>query len=277
MTKLISIDPENFAPDGVPLFLGDPNSKPQPTFPEYPWTFFLSAMGLISEKYPHLSPHPDDYQLRQFIECSTILDQEEFEQLFIKWTENDYFWGPSPGTAWASLIQYLRPPKKMALFKIQCPIDENEGPTKKKNHQVNPGREITRQPIYKHGPKQATSREKQKKPYLRLAQTVRSYILEHQPHPHCIKLFDKVLLHCWNKQSKRGRKVYPYGQAYAAKQLEWGKRKLESRWQWLKKQGIFNKAWNENPKLHHHSGWYVCTSIKQVAYFRDPEKRRRRS
>jgi len=130
-----------------------------------------------------------------------------------------------------------------------------------------------------------TPKPKIKKPYqksLRLKPvfrwaSVRSHILERQPYPTAIKVYDEVYKYLRNKKSKWGKKVYPYGQAYIAKQTGLTLRQVVRCWQWLKNQGIFNKRKNENPKVHHSAEWFVCTSMKQVAYFRDPKNLHRKS
>lgn len=288
MTNLKSINPRDLAPDGLPLFLGDPTAKPNQVLPEYPWNFYLAAIGLIAEKYDHLFPDPANYQLREFIECANIDGPELFEESFIRWYKIREYWGPGPKEAFAALINQLRDPKKSSLYKIHPRLIDRELSPEKPNHQVDTGREISPKPIPQHGPKTATQVSKSKKPYLRLAQDCRQWILENQPWPQCIKVFDTVLRYTFNKGSSKGRKIYRYGQAHIIRlilkkphltvreALDKG-RQIRRCWQWLKRTGFLNKAWNENPELHHNAGWFVCTSMKQRTYFRDPEKRHRPS
>jgi len=105
------------------------------------------------------------------------------------------------------------------------------------------------------------------------ALTVTEYILRHAPSKSYERTYSKTLARCWNKRSSKGKKVYPYGQAYIARLTGLNLRTIELHWSWLRKRGIFNKARNENPELHHCALWYVCTSMKQTSYFRDPENR----
>ena len=103
--------------------------------------------------------------------------------------------------------------------------------------------------------------------------TVTEYILHHSPSRSYELVYSTTLDCTKNKLSSKGKKVYPYGQAYIAKLTVKPLRTVERAWSWLRKRGIFNKARNENPEEHHCSLWYVCTSMKQVPYFRDPENR----
>jgi len=103
--------------------------------------------------------------------------------------------------------------------------------------------------------------------------TVTEYILKHAPSKSYELVYSTVLLHTKNKFSSKGKKVYPYGQDYAAEITDLKPRTLRRAWAWLRKRGILNKARNENPKEHHCSLWYVCTSIKQIGYFRDSKNR----
>lgn len=107
--------------------------------------------------------------------------------------------------------------------------------------------------------------------------TATEYILFHAPSKSYELTYSTTLACCRNKRSSKGKKVYPYGQDYIAELTGKSPRTTRRAWSWLRKRGIFNKAWNENPKEHRCAGWYVCTSMKQVSYFRDPENRHRKS
>lgn len=107
--------------------------------------------------------------------------------------------------------------------------------------------------------------------------TVTEYILFHAPSKSYELTYSTTLGCCRNKRSSKGKKVYPYGQEYIAELTDLSPRMIRYCWAWLRKRGIFNKARNENPKEHHCALWYVCTSMKQVSYFRDPENRHRKS
>jgi hypothetical protein len=107
--------------------------------------------------------------------------------------------------------------------------------------------------------------------------TVTEYILFHAPSKSYELIYSTTLACCRNKRSSKGKKVYPYGQAYIAKLTRLSRSTVDRAWSYLRKKGIFNKARNENHKEHHCSLWYVCTSMKQIPYFRDPENRHRKS
>jgi hypothetical protein len=102
---------------------------------------------------------------------------------------------------------------------------------------------------------------------------VTEYILFRAPSKSYELVYSTTLVYTKNKKSAKGRKVYPYGQAYIKRLTRLSRSTVDRAWSWLRKRGIFNKARNENPKEHHCSLWYVCTSMKQVSYFRDPENR----
>jgi len=107
--------------------------------------------------------------------------------------------------------------------------------------------------------------------------TVTEYVLFQAPSKSYELIYSTTLGCCKNKRSSKGKKVYPYGQRYIEKLTGKPLRTVERAWSWLRKQGIFNKARNENPKEHHCALWYVCTSMKQVPYFRDPKNLHRKS
>lgn len=106
---------------------------------------------------------------------------------------------------------------------------------------------------------------------------VTEYILFHAPSKSYELVYSTTLGCTKNKLSSKGKKVYPYGQPYIAKLTRLSLRTVVYAWSWLRKRGIFNKARNENPKEHHCALWYVCTSMKQIPYFRDPKNLHRKS
>jgi len=107
--------------------------------------------------------------------------------------------------------------------------------------------------------------------------TVTEYILHHSSSRSYELVYSTTLGCCRNKRSSKGKKVYPYGQRYIAKLTRLSLATVERAWSWLRKHRIFNKARNENPEEHHCALWYVCTSMKQVSYFRDPKNLHRKS
>jgi hypothetical protein len=103
--------------------------------------------------------------------------------------------------------------------------------------------------------------------------TVTEFILFYAPSKSCERIYSTTLSCCRNKRSSKGKKVYPYGQRYIAKLTRLSIRTVKRDWSWLRNRGIFNKARKENPRDHRCSLWYVCTSMKQVSYFQDFQKR----
>ena len=153
MTTLQSINPENFASDGLPIFFGDPNTKPDPVLPEFPWVYFCLAHQMIYKRFQRDPTIQDFETLRRFIEAAFIIP-DLFEQMFEEWS-NDLPFNEfnNPDQAWDGLITRLR---------RACPIARLKNPQQKpylaidrqiSNHQDKPGREITRKPIVRHGRK----------------------------------------------------------------------------------------------------------------------------
>lgn len=101
------------------------------------------------------------------------------------------------------------------------------------------------------------------------------------------RLYLLSLPYTYNRYSKRGKHVFCYPQEWFAKEIGFTLRSLERCWSWLARHGVFNKAWTENPmkfrdrmetrtKNPRPAGWYVCTSLKQRTYYRDPKNRHRK-
>ena len=103
--------------------------------------------------------------------------------------------------------------------------------------------------------------------------SVAEHILKHAPSKSYELLYSTVLAHTKNRFSSRGKKVYIYGREYAVKKTGLKSRTLDRAWAWLKKCGIFNKAFNENKDAKQTAHWFICTSLKQIGYYRDPKNR----
>jgi hypothetical protein len=73
-------------------------------------------------------------------------------------------------------------------------------------------------------------------------ETIVQFITRRAPSINYLQGFIVMSRHTNNRLSRRGKKVF--------------------------------KRSNENPDLHKSATWYVCTSWKQSAYFRDPQRRR---
>ena len=185
----------DFALDGLPLFLGDPDASPDKIPSQYPWDIFQAALALIAANYPNKDPYPDDATLMQFIECARttipnhpqakyVLDQAAFENNLLKWMKVRFAWGPSPETAWRGLIVQARhnyiiddytnpeaPHSKGEHYSRKHP--SNPGPEKagnllsailpeKRIRQDAPGQEITRRPTVDHPPRSTEKPQKGK-------------------------------------------------------------------------------------------------------------------
>ena len=186
---------KDLALDGLPLFLGDPDAKPDPIPPEYPWDIFQEALAAVAIHYPNKDPYPDDPTLMQFLECAfttdpkddrarTVLDSTALENNFLKWKKLSYAWGPSPATAWRGLIVQARQNAVIDQYTNpeESPLEQKDptrhhnskpGPEKARNilssilpkkidRQDEPGREITRRPIVEHPQKQTEKPQKAK-------------------------------------------------------------------------------------------------------------------
>lgn len=100
------------------------------------------------------------------------------------------------------------------------------------------------------------------------------------------RLYQLSLPYTYNRYSKRGKHVFCYGQRWFAKEIGFSWGSFRRCWTWLVRHGVYNKAWTENPmkfrdqretrtKNPKTAGWYLCTALKQITYFRDPENRHR--
>lgn len=274
MSTLQSINPTELASDDLPLFFGDPNAKPHPIFPEYPWDLFLSAMGLIMETYDHLFPNPDDYQIAQFIECTTIVERPDIEKLFLRWFHLKAYWGPYPQTAWAALINQLRPPKMAHLFKIQAPEDPLPPSPEKSNHHDAPGREISKRPIPNPSPslkRDPFLQDLKNLPTIALVKhyalvrqtTVFDYIAEQSHSISFARVHEFAQHHNNFKLSKKGKVVYSAGFQWIANKLDIHHCTVDRAFRWMALRKLVTSLWPADHRIGKNSGWYICTSMKQ--------------
>lgn len=228
----------------LPEFFGCPPDEGPERFPEPPWDYLFCITGMILKRWPQKDPRPIDDQLRRFLQLWFTVPLDEWGKALTAFLKHPEFWGTSPHLAWEAVLFSLHPESAASTDQVKPKAIQKEK---------------------KHAP---PSRE-----FLLLLSRFKT-----APNP---QLYERVFLtihaHCFNKLSKKGKKVYPYGQAHIAKITGLPIRTIERIWAWLKRRGIINKAWNENPEAHHHSGWYVCTSLKQVGWYRDPRNRRRQT
>ena len=232
----------------LPEFLGTPPNEGPERLPEKPWDFILCVIGMISDRYPGQEPTPTDAQLRRLIQLWEIVPIDEWGKTTGRFLRTPEYWGTSPDIAWQGAIFSLTPETHASTDRPKPAVIKKEK---------------------KHAP---PSRE-----FLLLLSKFKS-----APNP---QLYERVFLtihaHCFNKLSKTGRKVHPYGQLHACKAAGLPLRKLKDGsfrpgrtfqriWAWLVNRGIINKAWNENRETGKCAGWYVCTSLPQRDHFRIP-------
>lgn len=97
------------------------------------------------------------------------------------------------------------------------------------------------------------------------------------------RLYYAVLPYTKNKFTRAGRHVFPYSHRWFAKEIGFKYGTFRRCWGRLKRRGVLNKAWNENPlkfedtretrtKNPRSSGWLICTSLAQIGYYRDKWK-----
>jgi hypothetical protein len=120
---------------------------------------------------------------------------------------------------------------------------------------------------------QATPKIKPSPPRPR-GETIIQFITKNAPSINYLKIFIFISRHTKNRLSRRGRKVYPYGQDYVTRKLELSLRTVNEIFSWLRSHHIIFKRTNENYDRKKCATWFVCTSWNQSTYFLDPEGRR---
>ena len=265
---------KHFASDGLPLFLGDPYAKPEPILPDPPWFYILAAVGLIGDKYPGLSPVPEDYQLQQLLECDSVLLQEDFERLFLKWKKNQNFWGFFFKIVWAGLVAYLRGSEGAENFKVQTPKDDQDDPYKKLDDQVYPGREIKGQPTGMEGLKNQpfpTSPDLKNLPSFAQVKhyalvrktTVFDFIFEQSRSLSFAKVHGFIQHHGNFKLSSPGKIVYNGSFAWVARDLGIHRDTVWRAFHWMAERKLVTKIGDQDHRKKRNSRWYVCTSMAQ--------------
>ena len=261
MSNLHSINPNQFTSDGLPIFLGDPNSKPNPTFPEYPWQYILAATGLIAEKYKRdpLPPNPEIE--RRLIESAFVLGQEKYEELFLRWTREITFWGPSPQNAWDALTTRLRPSSHLHLVKnsgLEI-IEDHHHPspvfpieikkTKKQPTPINPDlKNLPSIALVKH--------------YALVRKTsVFDYILEQSGSLNFSKVHDFIQHKNNYKLSSRGRVVYDGSFSWIARGTRIHRNTVWNAFRWMAQRKLVTKIAPQDHRIKKNSRWYVCTSM----------------
>jgi len=241
----------------LPDFLGvSPDEGPE-RLPERPWLDLCYVIGELDKKFPDRIPQPTDTQIRKFLQAYNTLSEEAWSWAIKKFLNDVFAFNTPLEELWPTLIFYLDP----------------EPDTIKKKQSVT-----------------APAKEKKQAAPSRSFLLLLSHIQKHAPTRSYELVYKKIHAHTFNKLSKKGKKVYPYGQRFACIEsslpLRIRKnghivpgRTFERIWRWLKKRGILNKRSNENQEAKTCATWYVCTSLEQVGHFKSqtqhPRKRAR--
>jgi hypothetical protein len=104
--------------------------------------------------------------------------------------------------------------------------------------------------------------------------TILEFVTNQAPSINYTRTFIFIQKRTKNRFSSRGRKIFPYGQNYVARELNISVRTIRSVFAWLKRQHVIFKRTNENYNRKKCATWFVCTSLKQSTYFLDPKGRR---
>jgi len=104
--------------------------------------------------------------------------------------------------------------------------------------------------------------------------TILEFVTNKAPSINYTRIFILIQKRTKNRFSRRGRKVFPYGQNYIHRELDVSLATVERVFAWLKRQHVIFKRTNENRDRKKCATWFVCTSLKQSTYFLDPKGRR---
>jgi len=222
-----------------------------------------------AHKHHNAPPHITDPEADFIIYISFLTSETEWWiSRFKDSTNKAGFFYRDPNTYWRAIAMGVSTPKVLDVCKKLLPSLDPEKYSIKTTFTPAP-QKITPQATPTPSIGAILKKVISKIPKRRFP-TVTEYILFQAPSKSYELIYSTTLGCCRNKRSSKGKKVYPYGQAYIAKLTRSSLRTVVYAWSWLRKKGIFNKARNENPKEHHCALWYVCTSMKQIPYFRDP-------
>lgn len=249
----------------TPLFYIDTISKSQhyKTPPESFWNLIRETVEELSQRFPEWSRLISIEALNKIIVAYCIIPPNEFNERFTHSKKIALRFPRDPSTLWGTIsIGVLTPELEEAYLKsLPSPYRDT--------HQINPTtapalQKITPQLIPKTKPSARHPRE----------ETIIQFITNHAPSINYLQGFIFISRHTKNRLSRRGRKVYPYGQDYVARKIEislWTVNKIFS---WLRSHHIIFKRTNENYDRKKCATWFVCTSWNQSTYFLDPEGRR---
>ena len=144
----------------------------------------------------------------------------------------------------------------------------------KTNHQDNPGREITRQPIANPSPKKQptpTNPDLKNLPTYALVKhyalvrktTVFDFILEQSGSLNFSKVHDFIQHKNNFKLSSRGKVVYDGSFAWIARELRISMRTVWGAFHWMAQRKLVTKIAPQDHLKKKNSRWYVCTSMAQ--------------
>ena len=268
---------KDFASDGLPLFLGDPNAKPDPIPPEYPWQFILEATHLIHEKYQREPWPPEDRILRSIIESAFVLGEDQFKKHFEGWKLLSGAWRENPDQAWDALRNSLRPIESIDQFtNFEAPRPERRSkkspkalcaePAKKTNLQDAPGREIPVRPIVDPSLKPALNPHRAKvipiaRPHQSLSSSTRladQWKLDSRwarLTPCAIAVLYALLRRTYNAEAfKKITQAFTKGQTW----FPWCLKGIES----LSRKLLYTKKSNPVPK--HYKSWAIKAGLRQL-------------
>ena len=121
MSNPHSINPKFYASDGLPIFLGDPHSKPNPIFPEFPWYIILAVSGAIADKTGKtVSPLSDEGFCKLF-KIVSELPIEDTEGVLMGFLESMPRWGDDEEKLWKTFFHRIQNPEKYKNINGQAP------------------------------------------------------------------------------------------------------------------------------------------------------------
>jgi len=257
MSDLQSINPEIHASDGLPSFLGDPNAKPDPRLPQFPWYLITAAAGIIGDHTKRDPWPPPELVLRRIIQAALKLGPEEAEKCFFKFLSSKTFWHTDPDILWDTLSEALRPPKLIVSL-----------PPLKTNHDVESQREIRPHPIVKPSP-QPGSHAALQAYYSRIrSMPLFEFIDNELENTTAARAWECMLKHSNRKIATRGHAFYTCGVAFLSRELRLKQRTVERAVSFLKKKKVIIRRTPPDYKHHKCAVYLVAISTFQVIRFR---------
>lgn len=263
MSNTQSINPEIYASDGLPAFLGDPNAKPDPILPEFPWYIIMRAAAIIAEHTKRDPWPPPELVLRRIIQAAFELGPEKTENSFHRFLSAHHYWRTDPDTLWDTLSEAMRPPRLVDAM-----------PPLKTNLHIEPGQEISPGSISLHRPVSKETAILQEMKHLPSIAQVKHYALvrksttyefiaDHAPSTSYAKVHEFIKHHGNFAKSKPGKIVYDAGFAWISKHQRISLKTVKRAFPWLASRKLVTKIGAQDHRIHRNSTWYVCSSMKQ--------------